>query len=291
MLFVYLLRCIEICYSVKQFKPPKVTMIDRTHMTIDAYLRQAGIKPNFPESSKNVLPLKRTAVSPFNDLLQAARLTDDPGTKDSHRGATISDYLSLCTVASTVPTTPNRLTLQGNVFRSMVPSSHQRGGSGSFRQEQASHPKEINHELIPGSANETAECGPVPCIHQSIRTAAQKYNLSEELIRSVIQAESNFRPDAVSPAGAKGLMQLMPATARELGVTDPFDVEQNIDGGARYLKKMVDRFNGDIKLALAAYNAGPGTVERYNGNVPYPETQRYIQRVLSGMLKMENTIG
>ena len=266
-------------------------MIDRTHMTIDAYLRQAGIKSNFPEGSKNVLPLKRTAVSLFNDLLQAARLTDDPGTKDSHRGATISDYLSLCTVASTVPTTPNRLTHQGNVFRSMVPSSHQRGGPGSFRQEQASHPKEINHELIPGSANETAECGPVPCIHQSIRTAAQKYNLSEELIRSVIQAESNFRPDAVSPAGAQGLMQLMPATARELGVTDPFDVEQNIDGGARYLKKMVDRFNGDIKLALAAYNAGPGTVERYNGNVPYPETQRYIQRVLSGMMKMENTIG
>ena len=110
------------------------------------------------------------------------------------------------------------------------------------------------------------------------------------MIRSVIQAESNFRTDAVSPAGARGLMQLMPATARELGVTDPFDVEQNIDGGARYLKKMVDRFNGDIRLALAAYNAGPGTVERYNGNVPYPETQRYIQRVLSGMTKTENTI-
>ena len=86
-------------------------------------------------------------------------------------------------------------------------------------------------------------------------------------------------------------MQLMPGTARELGVSDPFDVDQNIDGGARYLRKMLDRFGGDIKLALAAYNAGPGTVQRYNGNVPYQETQTYIQRVLSTMAALGETIG
>jgi hypothetical protein len=265
-------------------------MIDRTHMTIDAYLRQAGIRSNIPENSQSFLPRKRVSVSPFNDLLQAARLTDNPGTTDSRQGATISDYLNLFTVASTMPTPFNGLTLHGNVFTGMAPPSHQGGYSGSSRQEQTSNPKEINRELIPVSVDGTAESGPAPRIHQSIRTAAKKYNLSEELIKSVIQAESSFRPDAVSPAGAQGLMQLMPATARELGVTDPFDVEQNIDGGTRYLKKMIDRFNGDIKLALAAYNAGPGTVERYNGNVPYPETQKYIQRVLSGMTTMVNTI-
>jgi soluble lytic murein transglycosylase-like protein len=120
-------------------------------------------------------------------------------------------------------------------------------------------------------------------IAESIKTAAGKYNLPEKLIASVIRAESNFQADAVSPAGARGLMQLMPATAKELGVDDPFDVRQNIDGGAGYLRQMLDRFKGDLRLALAAYNAGPGTVEKYNGNVPFPETQNYIQRVLKGV--------
>ena len=113
-----------------------------------------------------------------------------------------------------------------------------------------------------------------------MRQAAAKYNLSPELIRSVIRTESNFQPGAVSPAGAMGLMQLMPDTAKDLGVTNAFDVRQNVDGGARYLRQMLDRFNGDVKLALQAYNAGPGAVEQYNGNVPYAETRQYVKRVL-----------
>jgi Transglycosylase SLT domain len=117
-------------------------------------------------------------------------------------------------------------------------------------------------------------------IETSIQQAANKYNLPPGLIKGVIRAESNFRADAVSPAGAQGLMQLMPATAKELGVIKPFDIDQNIDGGSRYLRKMLDSFNGDIKLALAAYNAGPGTVRKYDGDVPYPETIKYIERVL-----------
>jgi soluble lytic murein transglycosylase-like protein len=117
-------------------------------------------------------------------------------------------------------------------------------------------------------------------IERSIQKAARKYNLSPGLIRGVIQAESNFRIDAVSRAGAQGLMQLMPATAKELGVSNPLDIDQNIDGGARYLRKMLDHFGGDVKLALAAYNAGPGTVRKYAGNVPYRETIQYVDRVL-----------
>lgn len=117
-------------------------------------------------------------------------------------------------------------------------------------------------------------------VEKSIQQAAAKYNLSPDLIRSVIRAESNFQADAVSPAGAKGLMQLMPETAKELGVTNPFDIQQNIDGGSRYLRQMLDRFGGDLKRALAAYNAGPGAVEQYNGNVPYAETRQYVKRVL-----------
>lgn len=117
-------------------------------------------------------------------------------------------------------------------------------------------------------------------IEKSIQKAASKYNLSPGLIKGVIRAESNFQVDAVSRAGAQGLMQLMPATAEELGVTKPFDIDQNIDGGSRYLRKMLDSFGGDVKLALAAYNAGPGTVRKYAGNVPYQETLQYVNRVL-----------
>ncbi|MGD8290678.1 MAG: lytic transglycosylase domain-containing protein [Desulfobacterales bacterium] len=117
-------------------------------------------------------------------------------------------------------------------------------------------------------------------IEDSIQQAAIKYKLPPALIKGVIRAESNFRINAVSPAGAQGLMQLMPATAKELGVTKPFDVGQNIDGGSRYLRKMLDSFDGNVRQALAAYNAGPGTVRKYNGVVPYPETIQYIDRVL-----------
>jgi len=132
----------------------------------------------------------------------------------------------------------------------------------------------------PDGSKAPAESAANPAIESAVRQAASKYNLSPELIRSVIRAESNFQPGAVSPAGAMGLMQLMPDTARDLGVTNAFDVRQNVDGGARYLRQMLDRFNGDVKLALQAYNAGPGAVEQYNGNVPYAETRQYVKRVL-----------
>lgn len=115
---------------------------------------------------------------------------------------------------------------------------------------------------------------------QSIKAASQKYQLNPQLIYSVIMAESGGRPDVVSHKGAKGLMQLTDTTAVEMGVSDSFDPRQNIMGGSKYLRKMLDNFDGNLKLALAAYNAGPGTVSKYNGVPPYPETEKYIEKVL-----------
>lgn len=118
-------------------------------------------------------------------------------------------------------------------------------------------------------------------IELSIEKAARKHNLSPTLLHAMVKAESNYEVRAVSPAGARGLMQLMPETARDLGVTNPFDIDQNINGGAQYMRWMIDRFNGNLKLALAAYNAGPETVSRHGGQVPpYSETRTYIQRVM-----------
>jgi len=110
-------------------------------------------------------------------------------------------------------------------------------------------------------------------------TAARKSGISSSLIKAVARAESCFNATAQSHAGAQGLMQLMPGTARELGVTDSFNKDQNVVGGARYLARMMERYDNDLELALAAYNAGPGNVDRYNGVPPFNETRRYIATV------------
>ena len=114
-----------------------------------------------------------------------------------------------------------------------------------------------------------------------VDSAASRYGVDPRLVEAVLQTESGGDPTATSAAGAQGLMQLMPATAQSLGVADPYDPAQSIDGGTRYLRGLLDRFGGNEQLAVAAYNAGPGAVERYGGVPPYPETQSYVRQVLS----------
>lgn len=113
-----------------------------------------------------------------------------------------------------------------------------------------------------------------------VQAASTKYHLPANLLNAVIEQESGYQQNAVSSQGALGLMQLMPATAQTLGVSNPFDPAQNIDGGAHYLRQLLDKFNGSVPLALAAYNAGPAAVQQHGGIPPYPETQAYVADIL-----------
>ncbi|RCK79362.1 MAG: Membrane-bound lytic murein transglycosylase D precursor [Candidatus Ozemobacter sibiricus] len=158
------------------------------------------------------------------------------------------------------------------------------GGAAGTDQGQSARPN--LSAVAPLAAPSPASLGAMAATSRSalyadlIRKYAQANGVDPQLVQRVIEAESGYDPRSVSKKGALGLMQLMPETARELGVTDPFDPEQNIAGGTKYLAMMLDRFQGDLHRALAAYNAGPTVVQNHGGIPPFPETKRFIAKVL-----------
>lgn len=174
--------------------------------------------------------------------------------------------------------------LQQISIQQQVP--HERVGDGFF---QLSRPATMGATAAaPAQSAEPLEplapvCDPLPQtqVDSLIDSAATRENLDRDLLRGVIRQESAFKPCAVSPKGAQGLMQLMPATAIQFGVTNPFDPAQNVDGGAKLLRQLLSRYNGDLSKALGAYNAGPSRVDAVNGVPQIPETQDYIKQILS----------
>ena len=149
---------------------------------------------------------------------------------------------------------------------------------------QTNSAKSIEEQMAAVTFNSASKATEKSQLKDLISKISKKHGVDEKLVNAVIKQESGYNTKAKSSAGAQGLMQLMPATAKSLGVTDPYNPVQNVDGGVRYLKSMMEKYNGNVVLALAAYNAGPGSVDKYDGVPPFKETQNYVKNVLYNYL-------
>lgn len=170
---------------------------------------------------------------------------------------------------------PNSLNVNGNIYNENdITNATLRRAI----QEVNDATRVYNPDAVNASTNKKSQ------LLNMINQVANKHGVDERLVQALIKQESGFNPNAKSKAGALGLMQLMPSTAKALGVADPLNPTQNVEGGVKYLKSMLNKYNGNVILALAAYNAGPNAVDRYSGVPPYKETQNYVKNILANYL-------
>ena len=249
-------------------------MVNKNGMTIRDYLAGHTLSKDLMKRWNATLTGPRDVTDPFARLLKSSLPHSARKVNRADAGLTAADYL-----ANPVPArVPAGRVPQGDPPPSMPRDSahladNLPSGPGAYPLLPTStSPKNRDDRPLPvsdrpgGNNSIHVDAGDKETIEKCIQEAAQKYDLAPGLIKAVIKAESGFRVDAVSVAGAQGLMQLMPATAKDLGVTNPLDL-----------------FDGDTRLALSAYNAGPGNVQKYGGDVPFPETRRYVARVLASV--------
>jgi soluble lytic murein transglycosylase-like protein len=209
-------------------------------------------------------------------------------TDDHGRTVYVNDFVSSRPSRPVEPSDPPRRTLmywssKENRWKPVPPANAASMRAARSAAEEVSQyigresKQAANARIMAANAREGA-AAPVN-IDAAIEEAAARHNVDPNLVRAVVKVESNFNPNAVSRKGAMGLMQLMPSTARQLNVTDPFDPQQNVDAGVRRLKQLLENYGGNIKLTLAAYNAGAGAVARSSGVPHYAETQNYVRRI------------
>ncbi len=243
-------------------------MHGKTYLTIQDYFRRSGVYRTNSASVCNHGSIAAKCGTAFSRALSAAQSNAGSNT----RGLSIRDYMARPLIAKKEPNTAVSIPRRER-FHSMA-------NPEPLRQSDAIEAPSDDDKVPLPAKSPSRPAIEKNQIMASIDKAASKYQLPKRLLQAVVRAESDFQVRAVSPAGAQGLMQLMPATARELGVQDPFNIDQNIDGGAKYLRSMLDQFGGDLKLALSAYNAGPGNVIKYKGRVPFAETCAYVNQVM-----------